>query len=205
MRLICALLLLYPAVGYGDDLAGIHQTSDKGVNAPLYSNGNTLAHRIIEVEENGRKGVQSILRLGVDLGLPNNNGESPFLFGYKHQTGLDAIQDMLNANPKLISVQDNYGRTPLLIALRYRNPLDVVQYTYQQNLNAIRIQDNEDRLPAHYVFRYKTDLDVKKFIVKMHPSALSVIDTHGNTPLDYARKYRKKNPEDPHKNYEIYT
>ena len=204
MKLIYAFLLpflfLYPSVGVcakkGLEVSKQipQNAAEKGIHIPIYSNGNTLAHKMIEVADN-MQGVQAVLSFGADLSLRNGHGENLFLFGYKYQVGLEALQYMLDVDPTLIKIQDNYGKTPLLTGLGYKNPLEVIQYTYDLYPEAIRIPDSRDRLPAHYVFRYKTDLDVKKFIIRMNIEALSVRDIHGKTPLDYAKKYRYKNPE----------
>ncbi len=193
--LFLLFFLLYPSFGVSGSASNntkkYLEISAEGINAPLYPNGDAIAHKIVET--GNIRGIQTLSKLGADMSLQNKRGESPFLLGYIHKIGLRAIQQMSNADPQAVLVRDKHGRTPLMTALKHGNPLDVIQYTYRLHPAALAIPDYEGRLPAHYLFRYSTDLGVKKFIIRMDPSALSVRDVRGGAPLDYAQKYKKKN------------
>lgn len=207
MKLIYTLLffifILHPSLSIGSDIEIIGEDdtgivienanktiiiSNQGVNTPVDTDKNTIAHQIIR--HGGRK--EGLLP-EMDLSIQNKHGETPFTFWliYNiHPEDMDTLKFIYEQKPEVIYLQDTHGRTNLLVGLKHTHSIKVIQFVYGLNPQALFIPDNDGNLPLHYAFQYKNSKKVVEFIYKQNPSALQAPNKKGETPLDYAFKYR---------------
>ena len=100
----------------------------------------------------------------------------------------EAIESLINADPKATQKKDDDGRLPLHYACLKSAPEQVIGQLLGAHVKAALAKDNDGRMPLHHACSKAAPEGVIETLVRLGPKAAQSKDNNGRLPLHLACK-----------------